>query len=67
MGVGRGSTPGAPRLNERLDHWLLAVGYAVSWAAVRAYLWRDGKVLRRQYAVRQLRVAERAEAKRRAR
>jgi hypothetical protein len=34
---------------------------------VRAYLWRDGKVLRRQYEVRQLRVAERAEAKRRAR
>jgi hypothetical protein len=48
-------------------HWAIAVAYAASWAIVRALLWREGRVLRRQYEVRVVRVAEAKAAKRRAR
>jgi len=48
-------------------HWLLAAGYAISWAVVRAYLWRDGNILHRQYEVRLARVAHRKAARRRER
>ena len=48
-------------------HWTVAVLYAVSWAAVRAFLWGDGRILRRQYEIRVARVAEEKEAKRRRR
>jgi hypothetical protein len=39
--------------------------YALSWAVLRAYLWGDGRILRRQYEVRLVRVAAEKEAKRR--
>ncbi len=45
--------------------WWIAVGYVLSWACVRAYLWGDGRILRRQYEVRVVRVAEEKAAKRR--
>ena len=45
--------------------WAAVALYTVSWAAVRAFLWRDGRILRRQYEVRQLRVAERQAERRR--
>lgn len=48
-------------------HWAVVVAYALSWAAVRTYLWGDGRILRRQYEVRQVRVAEEKAAKRRRR
>jgi hypothetical protein len=48
-------------------HAAVALAYAVSWASVRAYLWGDGRILRRQYEVRQTRVAAEKEAKRRRR
>jgi hypothetical protein len=46
-------------------HWLYAVLYVVSWAALRWYLWGEGRILRRQYDVRVVRVAEEKAAKRR--
>jgi hypothetical protein len=48
-------------------HPALVAGYALSWAAVRAWLWRDGHILRRQYEVRLVRVAKAGAAKRRQR
>jgi len=48
-------------------HWSIVVAYGLSWATVRWFLWRDGRILRRQYEVRQVRVAAEKEAKRRAR
>jgi hypothetical protein len=45
-------------------HWVLGVAYALSWAAVRWYLWGEGRVLRRQYEARLVRVAAEREAKR---
>jgi len=48
-------------------HWSVVIAYALSWAALRWYLWRDGRILRRQYEARQVRVAAEKEAKRRAR
>ena len=48
-------------------HWAVVVAYALSWAAVRWFLWRDGRILRRQYEARQVRVAAEKEAKRRQR
>lgn len=48
-------------------HWVVAVAYVLSWAAVRTYLWGDGRILRRQYEVRLVRVAEEKAAKRRRR
>jgi uncharacterized membrane protein len=48
-------------------HWTLAVAYVVCWAGIRAFLWRNGQVLRRQYDERQVRVAAEQAAKRRAR
>ena len=41
--------------------------YVLSWAVVRWFLWRPGRVLRRQYEVRQVRVAEQKAAQRRQR
>jgi hypothetical protein len=41
--------------------------YVVSWATLRWFLWRDGRILRRQYEARQVRVAAEREAKRRQR
>lgn len=38
-------------------HWALALAYVLCWAGIRAFFWRDGAVLRRQYDERQLRVA----------
>ena len=45
----------------------LVVAYALSWAGVRWFLWRDGHILRRQYEARVARVAADKEAKRRLR
>jgi hypothetical protein len=45
--------------------WWMGVGYALAWATIRAYLWGDGRILRRQYEVRVVRVAEQKAAKRR--
>ena len=45
--------------------WWIAVVYAVSWASMRAYLWGDGRILRRQYEARLVRVAAEKAAKRR--
>ena len=39
--------------------------WALSWAALRWFLWRPGHLLQRQYEVRQVRVAEQKAAKRR--
>jgi hypothetical protein len=39
-------------------HWALALAYVLSWAAIRAFLWQDGRILRRQYDERQVRMAE---------
>ena len=48
-------------------NWAVALAYVLSWALLRTYLWRDGKVLRRQYEERIVRVAEEQAARRRAR
>jgi hypothetical protein len=48
-------------------HWAVVIAYALSWAAVRWFLWRDGRILQRQYEARQVRVAAEREAKRRRR
>jgi hypothetical protein len=48
-------------------HWVFVVLYALTWAALRWYLWSDGRILRRQYEVRLERVAEEQAAKRRQR
>jgi hypothetical protein len=45
--------------------WPAVALYALSWAAVRAFLWRDGRILRRQYEVRLARVADRQATRRR--
>jgi hypothetical protein len=47
--------------------WWMGAGYALAWATLRAYLWGDGRILRRQYEVRVVRVAEQKAAKRRQR
>ncbi|HEY9557969.1 MAG TPA: hypothetical protein VIR58_14620 [Acidimicrobiales bacterium] len=47
-------------------HWLVVPLYALSYGLVRAYLWGDGRILRRQYEVRKVRSdAARAERRRR--
>jgi uncharacterized membrane protein len=48
-------------------HWAVVIAYALSWAAVRWFLWKDGRILKRQYEARQVRVAAEKEAKRRRR
>jgi O-antigen/teichoic acid export membrane protein len=48
-------------------HWAVVIAYALSWAAVRWFLWKDGRILQRQYEARQVRVAAEKEAKRRRR
>jgi hypothetical protein len=48
-------------------HWAFVVAWALSWAAIRWFLWRPGRILQRQYEVRQVRVAEEKAAKRRQR
>ena len=42
--------------------WAVALLYTLSWAGLRWYLWRDGKILRRQYETRVVRVAAEKEA-----
>ncbi|MGH9273003.1 MAG: hypothetical protein ACRDZU_00020 [Acidimicrobiales bacterium] len=47
-------------------HPVLVAIYALSYAALRWYLWQDGRVLHRQYEARAVRWAEKqAERKRR--
>jgi hypothetical protein len=48
-------------------HWAAVIGWALCWAALRWFLWRPGRILQRQYEVRQVRVAEQKAAKRRQR
>ncbi len=46
--------------------WPLGVAYVVSWTVLRGYLWGEGRILRRQYDARVVRVEqERAEKHRR--
>ena len=46
-------------------HWAFAAVYVLSWATLRWFLWGDGRILRRQYEARLVRVdAERAEKRR---
>ncbi len=45
--------------------WIWAAAYALSWALLRAFLWGEGRILRRQYDIRVARVAEEQAAKRR--
>ncbi|MGK2948915.1 MAG: hypothetical protein ACSLFP_10095 [Acidimicrobiales bacterium] len=45
--------------------WLFAVAYALVWASLRAFLWGDGRVLRRQYDARKVRSDEAKVARRR--
>jgi hypothetical protein len=45
--------------------WLFAPVYALSYAALRWFLWQDGRVLRRQYDARKVRCAAEAAARRR--
>jgi hypothetical protein len=47
-------------------HWLVAPLYALSYGAIRAFLWRDGQILRRQYEARKIR-SDQARAERRRR
>jgi hypothetical protein len=47
--------------------WWMAAAYAPSWAGLRWFLWGDGRILRRQYEARQVRVAAQQAAKRRRR
>ena len=47
--------------------WWFVLAYVLSWAAFRWFLWRPGRILRRQYEARQVRVAAEKEAKRRQR
>ncbi len=48
-------------------HWAFAVLYVLSWATFRWFLWRDGRILRRQYEARLVRVEAERAAKRRQR
>jgi hypothetical protein len=44
---------------------VVAVTFALSWAALRGFLWGEGRILRRQYEARVVRVAAEKAAKRR--
>ncbi len=46
---------------------ILVVAYALSYAALRWYLWQDGRVLQRQYEARAQRWAEKQAERRRRR
>jgi hypothetical protein len=46
--------------------WFLPL-YAISWAIIRTLLWREGRVLRRQYEARLVRVEQQAVERRRQR
>jgi predicted lysophospholipase L1 biosynthesis ABC-type transport system permease subunit len=48
-------------------HPVLAALYIPSYAALRWFLWQDGRVLRRQYDARKVRCAQEAAEKRRRR
>ena len=48
-------------------HWLYALLYVVSWACLRSYLWGAGRILRRQYETRLVRVEAHKAGKRRPR
>ncbi len=39
-------------------HWLVAPLYALSYAALRSYLWGGERILRRQYDIRKVRARE---------
>ena len=46
-------------------HWLFAAFYVLSWATIRWFLWGEGRILRRQYEARVVRVeAEKAQKRR---
>lgn len=47
--------------------WIWVAAYALSWALLRAFLWGEGRILRRQYEVRAVRVAQEKAARRRQR
>ena len=46
-------------------HPVLVAAYALSYAALRWFLWQDGRVLRRQYEARAARWAEKQAERRR--
>jgi hypothetical protein len=48
-------------------HPVLVAAYALSYAALRWYLWQDGRVLRRQYEARAVRWREQQAERRRRR
>jgi hypothetical protein len=48
-------------------HPVLAAAYALAYAALRWFLWREGRVLRRQYEARAVRWRERKAERRRRR
>ena len=48
-------------------HWAAVLAWILAWAALRWFLWRPGRILHRQYEVRQMRVADQKAAKRRER
>jgi len=47
--------------------WVAIPVWVLSWAVLRWFLWRPGRILRRQYEVRQVRVAAEKAAKKRGR
>ncbi len=48
-------------------HVALVTAYALTYAALRWFLWQDGRVLRRQYEARAVRWAEKQAQRRRSR
>jgi hypothetical protein len=48
-------------------YWVWVVLYALSWASLRAFLWGEGRILRRQYDARTIRAAQEQADKRRQR
>jgi hypothetical protein len=48
-------------------HWVLVVLYVLSWASLRWFLWGEGRILRRQYQARVVRVEAERTARRRQR
>jgi len=48
-------------------HWVFVLLYGSAYAALRAYLWGEGRILRRQYDARKIRSDEAREERRRRR
>ncbi len=48
-------------------HWAFVAFYVISWASLRWFLWGDGRILRRQYEARVVRVEADRAARRRQR